>query len=99
MTPDPLPSPGTGYGYYVAHPSADPNVLEYYVLSYDLTSLAPGPSLDLYQVQGIPQHLIRWNNSSDGTQGLAFTTQKFNCLYSPCNVGDGRLYIIDLPLP
>lgn len=99
MTPDPLPSPGTGFGYYVAHPSADPNVLEYYVLSYDLTSLAPGPSLDLYQVQGIPQHLIRWNNSSDGTQGLAFTTQKFNCLYSPCNVGDGRLYIIDLPLP
>ena len=33
MTPDPLPSPGTGYGYYVAHPSADPNVLEYFVLS------------------------------------------------------------------
>jgi hypothetical protein len=99
MTPDPLPSPGTGYGYYLAHPSADPNLLEYFILTYDLTSLAPGPSLDLYQVQGIPQHLIRWNNSSDSTQGLAFTTQKFNCLYSPCNVGDGRLYIVDLPLP
>jgi trimeric autotransporter adhesin len=95
MTPD----ASTHTAFYVAHPSADPNVLEYYVLSYDLTSVAPGPSLDLYQVQGIPQHLIRWNNSSDGTQGLAFTTQKFNCLYSPCNVGDGRLYIIDLPLP
>jgi trimeric autotransporter adhesin len=99
MTPDPLPSPGTGYGYYLAHPSADPNVLEYFILTYDLTSLAPGPSLDLYQVQGIPQHLIRWNDSSDGTQGLAFTTQKFNCLYSPCNVGDGRFYVVNLPLP
>ncbi len=99
MTPDPLPSPGTGYGYYLVHPPSDPNVLEYFILTYDLTSLAPGPSLDLYQVQGIPQHLIRWNNSSDGTSGLAFTTQKFNCLYSPCNVGDGRLYVINLPLP
>ena len=95
MTPD----HATSTAFYVAHPSADPNLLEYFVLSYDLTSLAPGPSLDLFQVQGIPQHLIRWNNSSDGSKGLAFTTEKFNCLYSPCNVGDGRLYVIDLPLP
>ncbi len=58
---------------------------------------APGPTLDLYTLQGIPQHVIRWNNFGDGTSGLAFTTQKFNCVYSPCNVGDGQLYVIDLP--
>jgi hypothetical protein len=84
--------------YFVSHPSDDPNQLEYFVGAFDLTTLAPGASLDLYAVQGIPQHLIRWDNSSDGTSGLAFSTKKFNCLYSPCNVGDGRLYIIDLPL-
>ena len=94
MTPD----HAGGNAYFVAHPDSDPNQLEYFVLQFNLTTLAPGPSLDLYQVEGIPQHLVRWNNSTDGTSGLAFTTKKFNCLYSPCNVGDGRLYVIDLPL-
>lgn len=87
-----------GKAYFVSHPADDPNQLEYFVGEFDLTTLAPGTSLDLYQVQGIPQHVVRWNNSSDGTSGLAFTTRKFNCLYSPCNVGDGRMYVIDLPL-
>ena len=94
MTPD----HAGGKAYFVSHPSADSNQLEYFVGEFDLTTLAPGTSLDLYQVEGIPQHMVRWNNSSDGTSGIAFTTKKFNCLYSPCNVGDGRLYVIDLPL-
>lgn len=95
MTPD----HASGHAYFVSHPSADPNELEYFVSTFDIATLAtPGPSLDLYQVEGIPQHLVHWNNSIDGTSGLAFTTRKFNCLYSPCNVGDGRLYVIDLPL-
>jgi hypothetical protein len=94
MTPD----VSTNTAFFVAHPPDDPNVLEYYVYTFDLTTTAPGPDLDLFQVEGIPQHLIKWNNSSNGTSGLAFTTKKFNCLYSPCTVGDGRLYVIDLPL-
>jgi hypothetical protein len=94
MTPD----ASSSTAFFLAHPPDDPNVLEYYVYAYDLTTTAPGADLDLPQVQGIPQHMIRWNNSSNGTSGLAFTTKKFNCLYSPCTVGDGRLYVIDLPL-
>jgi hypothetical protein len=95
MTPD----PANAKAYYVAHPAYDPNQLLYLVDEFSVPGFAPGGSLSLFQVQGIPQHLIRWDNSSDGTKGLAFTTKKFNCLYSPCNVGDGRLYIINLPLP
>ncbi len=94
MTPD----HAGGKAYFVSHPDGDQNVLEYFVGEFDLTTLAKGTVLDLYQVQGIPQHVVRWNNSSDGTQGVAFTTKKFNCLYTPCNVADGRLYVIDLPL-
>lgn len=96
MTPD----PAGGMAYFVAHPPADSNQLEYFVNGFDLTTLnpTPGASLDLYEVQGIPQHMVRWNNSSDGTSGVAFTTKKFNCLYSPCNVGDGRMYVINFPL-
>jgi hypothetical protein len=93
MTPD----VATDAAYFVAHTPADPNVLEYFVYQFDLNTTAPGPTLDLYTLQGIPQHVIRWNNFGDGTSGLAFTTQKFNCVYSPCNVGDGQLYVIDLP--
>jgi hypothetical protein len=94
MTPD----HAGGKAYFVSHPDADPNVLRYLVGEFDLTTLTPGASLDLYMVQGIPQHIVRWNNSSDGTQGVAFTTKKFNCLFTPCNVADGRLYVINLPL-
>lgn len=91
-------SPGNT-AYFVSHPPEDSNVLEYFVNSYNLATTATGASLDLYNVQGIPQHLIHWANASDGTSGLALTTQKFNCLFSPCTVGDGRLFVIDLPLP
>jgi hypothetical protein len=93
MTPDHAGSKA----YFVSHPDSDPNQLEYFVGEFDLATLTPGASLDLYMVQGIPQHLVRWNNSSDGTHGVAFTTKKFNCLYSPCNVGTGRLFVIDWP--
>jgi hypothetical protein len=95
MTPD----PANAKAYFVAHPAYDPNQLLYLVDEFSVPGFTPGGSLSLFQVQGIPQHLIRWDNSSDGTKGLAFTTKKYNCLYSPCNVGDGRLYIVNLPLP
>jgi hypothetical protein len=97
MTPD----HASNTAFFVAQPSHATNPVEYLVLSFSMDPanfLAAGPSLDLYQVSGIPQHLIRWNNSSDGSTGLAFTTKKFGCPYTPCTVGDGRLYIIYLPL-
>ncbi len=93
MTPD----VSTDTAYFVAHPPLDSNVLEYFVYQFSLYPVTPGPALDLYALQGIPQHVIRWTNFGDGASGLAFTTQKFNCVYSPCNVGDGQLYVIDLP--
>lgn len=86
-----------GNVYMVSQPSGDTNQLEFFVDQFSLPNLAKGASLDLYQVQGIPQHLIRWNNSSDGTSGLAFTTRKITCAYSPCTVADGRLYVINWP--
>jgi hypothetical protein len=92
-----IPDPSTGNAYFVAHPPYDPNVLEYFLSSYDLTTKSLNSTLDLYMVQGIPQHMVRWDDSSNGMSGLAFTTKKFNCLYTPCNVGDGRLYVINLP--
>ncbi len=95
MTPD---STG-GNAYFVSQPANNANQLEFFVNSYSMPSLASTGSLDLYQVQGIPQHMVHWNNSSDSTSGLAFTTQKITCNYSPCSVGDGRLYVIYLPLP
>jgi hypothetical protein len=91
--------PTDGNGYYVAQPVDDQNQLEYYVFAFNIPSFAPTGTLDLFQVQGIPHHMVRWNNSSDSTSGLAFTTKKFNCRYSPCTVADGRLYVINLPLP
>jgi hypothetical protein len=94
MTPD----HAGGKAYFVSHPENDANVLEYFVGEFDLATLTPGASLDLYMVQGIPQHMVRWNNSSDGTQGVAFTTKRFNCQFTPCNVADGRLYVINFPL-
>ena len=86
-----------GNAYMVSQPAGDANQLEYFVDQFSLANLSPAASLPLYQVQGIPQHLIRWNNSSDGTSGLAFTTRKITCAYSPCSVADGRLYVINWP--
>jgi hypothetical protein len=93
MTPD----HAGGKVYFVYQPPDTTKQLEYFVDESDLASLVADASLDLYQVQGIPRHLIRWNNSSDGTSGVAFTTRKISCNFSPCNVGDGRLYVINLP--
>jgi trimeric autotransporter adhesin len=86
-----------GKAYFVYQPTADQNQLEYFVGQFDLATLALSASLDLYQVHGIPQHLVRWTNSADGTSGVAFTTKKFSCKFSPCTVGDGRLFVIDWP--
>ena len=80
-----------GKAYFVYQPAQIQNQLEYLVRQFDLATLAGGVSLDLYQVQGIPQHLIRFNS------GVAFTTKKFTCKYSPCTVGDGRMYEIYWP--
>ena len=65
----------------------------YTVQSFNITTLSPVAELPLYQVEGVPQHLIRW-----GSSGLAFTTKRVeNCVVSPCTIGDGRLYVIDGP--
>ena len=68
MTPD----PAGGKAYILSHPGSDPNQLEYFLGEFDLLTLAPGTSLDLYEVQGIPQHVVRWNNSSDGTRAWLY---------------------------
>jgi hypothetical protein len=80
-----------GKAYMVYQPAATPTQLEYSLAQFDLTTLALGPLLDLYQVQGIPQHLIRFNT------GVAFTTRKFSCKFQNCQVGDGRLFVIFWP--
>ena len=76
--------------YFVYQRSDATQQLDYKVEQFDLATLnpVPGALLDLYQVQGIPQHVIRFTN------GLAFTTKKFTCKYSPCTVGDGRMFVI-----
>jgi hypothetical protein len=81
-----------GKAYFVYQPAQIQNQLQYSVGQFDLATLVgPSLSLNLYQVQGIPQHLIRFNS------GIAFTTKKFTCKYSPCTVGDGRLFVIYWP--
>jgi hypothetical protein len=80
-----------GKAYFVYQPPQTQNQLEYFVRQFDLATLTGGVSLDLYQVQGIPQHLIRFNG------GVAFTTRKFTCKYSPCTVGDGRMFVLYWP--
>lgn len=82
-----------GNAYFVGQPSTNTNEVAYEVQSYSLAKYSPVATLQLYQVEGIPQHVSRW-----GTNGLVFTTKKLsNCVYSPCTVGDGRLYVIDGP--
>lgn len=79
-----------GKAHFVFQRSDATQQLDYKVEEFDLATLNPisASLLDLYQVQGIPQHVVRFTN------GLAFTTKKFTCKYSPCTVGDGRLFVI-----
>ena len=86
-----------GLAYFVGQPATNTNQVAYEVQSFNLTSFAPVATLQLYQVEGIPQHMVRWHltNQQPIGDGLAFTTKKLtNCSFSPCSVGDGRLYVI-----
>jgi len=89
MTPDST----IGNAYFVGQSSSQVQTVAYTVQSFNITTLSPVAELPLYQVEGVPQHLIRW-----GSSGLAFTTKRVeNCVVSPCTIGDGRLYVIDGP--
>jgi hypothetical protein len=82
-----------GDAYFVGQPTADSGTVTYLVQSFNLAAYTAVARFQLSQVEGLPQHLIRW-----GATGLAFNTQKItNCIVSPCTTGDGRLYILNGP--
>ncbi len=92
-----IPDPTLGLAYFVGQPATNANQVAYEVQSFNLTTFAPVATLQLFQVEGIPQHIVRWHltNQQPIVDGLAFTTKKLtNCTFSPCSVGDGRLYVI-----
>ncbi len=85
-----VPDSTLGNAYFVGQSAADIQTVAYEVESFNLTNFTPVAQLHLYQVEGVPQHIVRW-----GANGLAFATKKVtNCVISPCNIQDGRLYII-----
>jgi hypothetical protein len=96
-----VPVSADGAAYFVAQPSSDFGTVSYLVQSFGITSLSATKQLPLYLVSGIPQHIIRWHQqliSKPAVDGLVFTTRReVNCIYSPCSVGDGRMYVIALP--
>ncbi|WP_348261026.1 IPT/TIG domain-containing protein [Telmatobacter sp. DSM 110680] len=76
--------------YFVGQSAADIQTVAYEVESFNLTSFSAAAQLPLYQVNGLPQHIVRW-----GSNGLAFVTKRVtNCVVSPCNIQDGRMYVI-----
>jgi hypothetical protein len=76
--------------YFVGQSAADIQTVAYEVESFNLTNFGAVAQLPLYQVNGLPQHIVRW-----GSNGLAFVTKKVtNCVVSPCNIQDGRMYVI-----
>lgn len=82
-----------GNAYFVGQPTSANGTVTYLVQSYNLAAYSPVARFSIDQVEGMPQHLIRW-----GASGLAFNTQKItNCISTPCNTGDGRLYILNGP--
>ena len=88
-----VPDSTIGNAYFVGQSSSQLQTVAYTVESFNLSTQGPVAQLPLYEVEGVPQHLIRW-----GATGLAFTTKKVtNCVISPCLIGDGRLYVIDGP--
>jgi hypothetical protein len=88
-----VPDSGIGNAYFIGQPSSQNGTVGYLVQSFNISAFTPVSTLSLYNVQGVPQHMIRW-----GTDGLAFNTAKItNCVVSPCNTGDGRLYILSGP--
>ena len=79
-----------GNAYFVGQSASQYLTVAYLVQSFNLTKFTPVATLPLYQVQGVPQHVVRW-----GSNGLAFATKKVtNCIVSPCSIQDGRLFII-----
>jgi hypothetical protein len=79
-----------GNAYFVGQSAADIQTVAYEVESFNLNNFSPVAQLSLYQVEGVPQHIVRW-----GSNGLAFSTKKVtNCVISPCTIQDGRLYVI-----
>lgn len=76
--------------YFVGQSAADVQTVAYEVESFNLTNFSPVAQLSLYQVNGLPQHIVRFSSN-----GLAFATKKVtNCVVSPCTIQDGRLYVI-----
>ena len=85
-----VPDASVGNAYFVGQSAADVQTVAYEVESFNLNSFSPVAQLHLYQVEGVPQHVVRW-----GSNGLAFSTKRLtNCVVSPCSIQDGRLYVI-----
>lgn len=79
-----------GNAYFVGQSAADIQTVTYEVESFNLINFSAVAQLSLYQVEGVPQHVVRW-----GSNGLAFATKKVaNCVISPCTIQDGRMYVI-----
>jgi hypothetical protein len=88
-----VPDSTIGNAYFVGQPASDAQTVTYVVQSFNLTNFSSVAQLPLYEVEGVPQHIVRW-----GSNGLAFVTKKVtNCVISPCTIQDGRLYVIDGP--
>lgn len=88
-----VPDSTIGDAYFVGQPTSENGTVSYLVQSFNLAAYTPVARFTIDQIEGAPQHLIRW-----GASGLAFNTQKItNCVSTPCNTGDGRLYILNGP--
>jgi len=88
-----VPDSTIGDAYFVGQPTSYNETVAYLVQSFNLTAYSAVARFTLNQVEGAPQHLVRW-----GTSGLAFNTKKIvNCIVTPCTTGDGRLYILAGP--
>jgi len=88
-----VPDSAMGNAYFVGQTATEDQTVAYTVESFNIDTHGAVARLPLYLVEGIPQHIVRW-----GSNGLAFVTRKVeNCVVSPCNIGDGRLYVMDGP--
>jgi hypothetical protein len=92
-----VPDSTIGNAYFVGQPSTNYGTVAYLLQSFSLTTFKPVAQLSFYEVEGVPQHLVRWGYNGL-PNGLAFNTKKIaNCVVSPCATGDGRLYILEGP--
>jgi hypothetical protein len=79
-----------GNAYFIGQSASQAQTVAYLTQSFNLTKYTAVAQLQLYQVEGQPQHVVRW-----GSNGLAFATKRVtNCVVSPCSIQDGRLYVI-----